>query len=154
MNNNTSYLAFYAGGYRVLICVDYVLEVLDGSRDAVNAQVRRATWRGGALPLVHMARALGCGPSGGAYEALVLHDRERGDGQPMMIHVDQLDGIVQLSSGDFSELPIRSKLLETYFDGLHLEPESGLSTLRLRPPGSWSRSALSDDSTDGEPHTA
>lgn len=150
MNNDTSYLAFSAGGYRVLICVDYVLEVLVGSRDAVNAGVRHTTWRGGALPLVGMARALGCGSSGGAYEALVLHDREGGDGQPIMAHVDKLDGIVRLSPGDFSELPMRSELLETYFDGLHIEPESGLSMFRLRSPANWCRSALSHDPAGGE----
>lgn len=154
MNNDTSYLAFSAGAYRVLICVEYVLEVLGGSRDAANANQRHTTWRGGALPLVGMARALGCGSSGGAYEALVLHDPEGGAGQPIMAQVDKLDGIVRLSSGDFSELPMRSELLETYFDGLHVEPESGLSMFRLRSPASWSRSALRCDSTDGEAHDA
>lgn len=150
MNDNTSYLAFFAGAYRVLIGVDHVLEVLGGSREAVDARVRHTSWRGSVLPVLDMAHVLGCGTSGGTCYALVLHDRENEAGQRIMVRVDRLDGIVQLSFQDFSELPMHSRQLERYFDGVHLQSDSGLSTLRLRPPASWCHSALADDAMDAK----
>ncbi len=92
-------LLFSAGGVRLALRLSQVREIVAVAGDADEVRVR-----GGAVPLVPLARLLGLGAAPGGHAVVTEAPA------PMALRVEALHGIVDVASAEFFRLPARTQL--------------------------------------------
>lgn len=142
-----NYLHFSCGKYEFLLTTDCILEVgfrsqsissdeIEKNKDLVSNTNFRL-WRENILPVINLLNFLQLNSSENSYQLVIKSEADAIDSDSMIIDVDDVHGLLEISDDDFVDFAKPVKELDDFIDQAYIQPSSGKCLLRINHPFPW-----------------
>ena len=143
-----NYLHFSCGKYEFLLIAHCVLEVGFNSQSSCSKESggdnkegesnkNFRLWRDSTLPVINLAKFLQLNSFENSYQLVIENAEDSQDSDSMIIDVDDVHGLLNISDEDFVDFTKPADELDDFIDLAYIQPSSGKCLLRIHQPFPW-----------------